>query len=60
MLFAIANLARHLGLSPGVALRGASEKFERRFRVIEPHIASGEAADLEAMDALWDEVKLSE
>jgi len=60
LLFAIANLARHLGLSPEVALRGASEKFERRFRAIEPRITSGEAADLEAMDALWDEVKLSE
>ena len=60
LLFAIANLARHLGLSPEVALRRASEKFERRFRAIEPRIATGEAADLEAMDALWNEVKLSE
>lgn len=60
LLFVIANLARHLGLSPEVALRGASEKFERRFRAMEPRIISGEAHDLEAMDALWDEVKLSE
>ncbi len=60
LLFAVANLARHMGLSPEVALRSASTKFERRFRAIESRIASGEAADLQAMDALWDEVKRSE
>lgn len=57
LLFAIANLARHLGLSPEAALRRSSEKFERRFRAIEPRIASGEAADLAAMDALWEDAK---
>jgi MazG family protein len=60
LLFATANLARHLGLSPEVALRRASEKFERRFRAIEPRITAGEAGDLEAMDALWEEVKGNE
>lgn len=60
LLFAVSNLARHLGLSPEVALRRASEKFERRFRAIEPRIVSGEAAGLEAMDALSDEVKRTE
>jgi MazG family protein len=60
LLFATANLARHLGLSPEVALRRASEKFERRFRAIEPGIAAGEARDLEAMDELWEEVKRDE
>ena len=60
LLFAIANLARHMGMSPEAALRRANEKFETRFRQIEPRIASGEAADLEAMDALWDEVKRRE
>jgi len=60
LLFAVSNLARHLGLSPEVALRRSCEKFERRFRAIEPSIAAGEAVDLEAMDALWDEVKRSE
>lgn len=60
LLFAIANLARHMGFSPEVALRRANEKFERRFRQIEPQIASGEAADLEAMDVLWNRVKAEE
>ena len=57
LLFAVSNLARHLGLSPEAALRRSSEKFERRFRAIEPRIASGEAADSAAMEALWEEAK---
>lgn len=57
LLFAVSNLARHLGLSPEAALRRSSEKFERRFRAIEPRIVSGEAADMGAMETLWDEVK---
>ena len=57
LLFAVANLARKLGLSPEVALLHANDKFERRFRAIEPEIAAGNATDLESMDALWDEVK---
>lgn len=60
LLFAIANVARHMGLSPEVALRRANEKFERRFRQIEPRIASGEAVDLDAMDALWNAAKAQE
>ena len=60
LLFAVSNLARHMGFSPEAALRRSSEKFERRFRAIEPRIVSGEATDLEAMDALWDEVKRAE
>mgnify|MGYP001166482357 FL=1 len=60
LLFAISNFARHVGVSPEVALRRASEKFERRFRAIESRIESGDALDLEKMDALWDEVKFLE
>ncbi len=60
LLFAISNFARHVGVSPEVALRRASEKFERRFRAIESRIKSGDALDLEKMDALWDEVKFLE
>ena len=57
LLFAVANLSRKLGLSPEVALLHANDKFERRFRAIEPEIAAGNATDLESMDALWDEIK---
>lgn len=60
LLFAVSNLARHLGLSPEAALRRSSEKFERRFRAIEPRIASGEAADVAAMERLWQELKSRE
>jgi len=60
LLFAVANLARQLGMSPEAALRRANEKFERRFRAIEPAITSGEAPDLEQMDVLWEAVKARE
>ena len=35
MLFAIANLARHLGIDPETALRGANRKFTERFTQLE-------------------------
>jgi MazG family protein len=57
LLFAVSNLARHLGMSPEVALRRANEKFERRFRAIEPHIVADGAMQIEQMDELWEEVK---
>ena len=60
LLFSVSNLARHLGLSPEAALRHSSEKFERRFRAIEPQISSGEATDMAAMDELWEAVKRGE
>jgi MazG family protein len=61
LLFVLANLARHYGIDPEAALRGANTKFERRFRFIEDRL--GEAgklpagSDLVEMDALWDESK---
>ena len=64
LLFAMANLARHLDLDPEDALRGANAKFVRRFRVIEAGIRAqgkilGEAS-LAEMEALWDEAKQAE
>lgn len=57
-LFAAVNYARHLGVDPESALRGATAKFERRFRHVEAH---GPLADqsLEARDALWEAAKRS-
>jgi ATP diphosphatase len=64
LMFALVNLARHVGASPEMALRGTNAKFERRFAYIEHALASqGRALDgasLEEMDALWDEAKASE
>ncbi|MGD8328788.1 MAG: nucleoside triphosphate pyrophosphohydrolase [Acidobacteriota bacterium] len=60
LLFAVANLARQLGMSPEAALRRANEKFERRFRAIEPAITAGDVDDLGAMDELWEAVKRRE
>jgi len=60
LLFAVANLARHLGLSPEAALRLSSEKFERRFRAIEPQIAAAEGSSLDELDELWEAVKRTE
>jgi ATP diphosphatase len=61
LLFALVNLARHLGHDPEQALRGANAKFERRFRFIEQALAkSGRGtrdASLEEMEALWAEAK---
>jgi tetrapyrrole methylase family protein/MazG family protein len=63
VLFAVVNVARHLGHDPEAALRGAAAKFRRRFEVVEG--LAGErgidlvAADLAALDELWDEAKNS-
>jgi nucleoside triphosphate diphosphatase len=61
LLFVIANVARHLKLDPETALRGANEKFIRRFRYIEAQLAeqgrSPKESDLAEMDTLWDEAK---
>jgi nucleoside triphosphate diphosphatase len=61
LLFAAANLARKLEIDPEAALRRATAKFERRFRRIEAlAVERGIGRDLEALDALWQEVKRAE
>lgn len=64
LLFVMANVARHLELDPEGALRGANEKFKRRFRYIEEKLAArGKIpadSTLEEMDAIWDEVRHQE
>jgi MazG family protein len=64
LLFVMANIARHLGVDPEAALRGANFKFVRRFRSIEAALAkegrTPEDATLEEMDELWDEAKAEE
>lgn len=64
LLFAMANLGRHLNIDPEHALRAANEKFLRRFRHIENELAkrgsAPEKSTLAEMDALWDEAKTLE
>jgi ATP diphosphatase len=64
LMFALVNLARHVGANPEMALRGANAKFERRFAYIEQALAAKgrkpDGASLEEMDALWNEAKAAE
>ena len=64
LLFAVVNVARHLGFEPEAALRGATGKFRDRFGAVEGLArARGldlAALDLAGLDALWDEVKAAE
>jgi len=64
LLFAIANLGRHLRIEPEAALHAASAKFSRRFKAVERKLfergSSPETSDLNEMDRLWDEVKQEE
>jgi ATP diphosphatase len=64
LLFALVNLARHVGTDPDLALRGTNAKFERRFAYIESALAakgrSLQSASLAEMDALWEEAKGTE
>ena len=64
LLFAVVNVARHLGVEPETSLRAATLKFRRRFEAVE-RLASERAIDLHTaglvtLDALWDEVKRSD
>jgi ATP diphosphatase len=64
LLFAVANLARHLHVDPEAALRMANVKFERRFGAVECSLGTAgrrpQDATLAEMDALWDEAKAVE
>ena len=64
LLFAVANLARHLGLDPESSLAQGNLKFRRRFGEVEADFtargASLQGASLEEMDAVWRRVKRDE
>lgn len=61
LMFSCINLARHLKIDAEMALRSANTKFERRFRFMEHKLASegrsAAEADLDALEALWEEAK---
>jgi MazG family protein len=64
LLFAVANLARHLGVDPETALRSTNAKFVRRFGRIESALAAQDRspadASLAEMEALWQAAKTME
>ncbi|SIQ47625.1 nucleoside triphosphate pyrophosphohydrolase [Bosea sp. TND4EK4] len=64
LLFAVANLARHLDADPEGALSAANTKFERRFKGVEAALEAegrtAKEASLDEMEALWRAVKKAE
>jgi MazG family protein len=63
-LFVCANLARKLDIDPERAVRGANQKFVRRFAHIEARLAeTGRTPDqstLAEMDAFWNEARAAD
>lgn len=61
VLFAVVNLARHLGVDPEDALRGTNHRFEQRFRWVETRLAAEgtplSSAGLDKLDAAWEAAK---
>lgn len=61
ILFAAANLGRHLAIEPEAALRRANAKFTKRFRYIESELRrrgrEPRNASLDEMEVLWNEAK---
>ncbi len=62
LFFALANLARKMGVEPEAALRAASDKFQRRFDALEKDITSQGARlkdlTLDQLEERWQRVKL--
>ncbi len=61
LLFAVANLARHLSIEPEAAIRRANRKFEGRFRRVEARLneqgRQPQDVDIGELDELWNEAK---
>jgi MazG family protein len=64
LLFAIANLARHMGVDPEAALRDANAKFTRRFHYVEGRARQDAIpiteAGLERLDGYWNEIRATD
>ncbi len=64
VLFALANVGRHVKIAPEDALRGTIKRFTARFKAVERGLeAQGVpfgGGTLEQMDRLWDEAKVEE
>ncbi len=64
LLFAVANLARHLHIDPEAALTAGNAKFTRRFQRIEALLAAQHKTpnqtSLDELEALWQQAKQEE
>jgi MazG family protein len=62
ILFTLANVSRHLGINPEIALRRANDKFIKRFQYIEQRLGESgkkiDEASIQEMDELWEESKM--
>lgn len=61
VFFCLANLARHLGINPELALKQSNDKFIERFHLLEKELEKkgkklGKVS-LEEMDQIWNEIK---
>lgn len=58
LLFSVVNWARKLGVDPEAALRGANDKFSKRFKAMEASAGDSFAGlPLAAKEALWQSIK---
>ncbi len=58
LLFAVVNVARHVGVEPEMSLRETIDRFSSRFRAIEAELGDRFAdASLEEMEAAWERAK---
>ena len=64
LLFAVANLARHLGVEPEGALRNSNRKFSKRFGSLEQRLRDRgmtfRDTTLNEMDSEWERIKAEE
>ena len=64
LMFAVVNLSRFYNIDPESALKKSTDKFINRFNKVEEKINEDgkrmEESDLETMDKIWNEIKLSE
>jgi uncharacterized protein YabN with tetrapyrrole methylase and pyrophosphatase domain len=61
LFFALANLARKMGIEPEAGLRRANDKFQRRFTALEERVTEeGEQirnVSLARLEVYWQELK---
>lgn len=62
IMFAMANVSRHLKKDPEITLHKACMKFEERFRLVEKSVAAAgrdwSTFSLEELDTFWNEAKI--